>query len=325
MRSLEGHAGVLTPTQLACICEHMVQMFRRGVAIAARRPPGYIQGEQSDGLKPKDLVGMAWRVAFALQDDGWWLRSPVIWDKPNPMPESVADRLTTSHEYVFMLAKSGDRLYWAHPDRPGSRVKPAPDYRYVCDDTGEVVEVSPEGWRAKDSGWRRVNLWQGHDYFFDGYAIREPLAEASVARISQATFWKQQGGEKDYRNGVNPARSTRRSLENLAPTDTLGLERESRRAQPAGTLWPTGREAAGTPEATSGIHRPMERYDHRRTTVQRRQCSHGLAHRCTAVPGQALCDIPRGIAPPLHSGRHQRVRRLRPVRRSVGAGSRRQI
>ena len=186
----------------------------RGSILA--RPPGYIQGEQSDGLKPKDLVGMAWRVAFALQDDGWWLRSPVIWDKPNPMPESVADRLTTSHEYVFMLAKSGDRLYWAHPDRPGSRVKPAPDYRYVCDDTGEVVEVSPEGWRAKDFGWRRVNLWQGHDYFFDGYAIREPLAEASVARISQATFWKQQGGEKDYRNGVNPARSTRRSLENLA-------------------------------------------------------------------------------------------------------------
>ena len=132
------------------------------------------------------------------------------------MPESVTDRLTTSHEYIFMLAKSGDRLYWTHPDRPGVRSKPSPDYRYVCDETGEELEAPPKGWRAKDSGWRRVNLWQGHDYFFDGHAIREPLAEASVARISHATFWQQQGGPKDYSNGVNPSRSTRRSLENLA-------------------------------------------------------------------------------------------------------------
>ena len=56
-------------------------------------------------LKPKDLVGIPWRVAFALQDDGWWLRSDIIWAKPNPMPESVTDRPTKSHEYVFLLAK----------------------------------------------------------------------------------------------------------------------------------------------------------------------------------------------------------------------------
>ena len=167
-------------------------------------------------LKPKDLVGMPWRIAFALQDDGWWLRSPGIWEKPNPMPESITDRLTTSHEYVFMLTKSGDRLYWAHPDSPGARSKPSADYRYVHTETGETVETPPKGWRAKDSGLRRVNLWQGHDYFFDGCAIREPLAEASVARISQPTFWQQQGGPKDYGNGVNPSRSTCRSLENLA-------------------------------------------------------------------------------------------------------------
>jgi hypothetical protein len=56
-------------------------------------------------LKPKDLVGIPWRVAFALQDDGWWLRSDIIWAKPNPMPESVTDRPTKAHEYVFLLAK----------------------------------------------------------------------------------------------------------------------------------------------------------------------------------------------------------------------------
>ena len=201
---------------------HIVEIFREVWRVLRKDGTCWINlgdsysGRRDGNLKPKDLVGMPWRVAFALQDDGWWLRSPVIWDKPNPMRESVTDRLTTSHEYVFMLTKSGDRLYWTHPNRPGVRSKPPPDYRYVHAETCEVVEAPPKGWRAKDSGWRRVNLWRGHDYFFDGYAIRGPLAESSIARISQATFWKQQGGPKDYGNGVNPNRSTRRTLENLA-------------------------------------------------------------------------------------------------------------
>lgn len=58
------------------------------------------------GLKPKDLVGIPWRVAFALQDDGWYLRQDIIWHKPNPMPESVTDRCTKAHEYLFLLSKS---------------------------------------------------------------------------------------------------------------------------------------------------------------------------------------------------------------------------
>jgi DNA modification methylase len=63
------------------------------------------------GLKPKDLVGIPWRVAFALQADGWWLRQDIIWHKPNPMPESVTDRCTKSHEYLFLLTKS-NRYYF---------------------------------------------------------------------------------------------------------------------------------------------------------------------------------------------------------------------
>lgn len=58
------------------------------------------------GLKPKDLIGIPWRVAFALQDAGWYLRNDIIWSKPNPMPESVKDRCTRAHEYVFHLTKS---------------------------------------------------------------------------------------------------------------------------------------------------------------------------------------------------------------------------
>jgi len=62
-------------------------------------------------LKEKDLIGMPWRVAFALQADGWWLRSDIIWAKPNPMPESVTDRPTKAHEYLFLLTKS-ERYYY---------------------------------------------------------------------------------------------------------------------------------------------------------------------------------------------------------------------
>lgn len=58
------------------------------------------------GFKPKDMMGMPWRLAFALQDAGWWLRQDIIWHKPNPMPESVTDRCTKNHEYVFLLTKS---------------------------------------------------------------------------------------------------------------------------------------------------------------------------------------------------------------------------
>jgi DNA modification methylase len=64
-----------------------------------------------DFLKEKDLIGIPWRVAFALQADGWYLRQDIIWHKPNPMPESVRDRCTKAHEYLFMLSK-GPRYHY---------------------------------------------------------------------------------------------------------------------------------------------------------------------------------------------------------------------
>jgi site-specific DNA-methyltransferase (cytosine-N4-specific) len=64
-----------------------------------------------DGLKPKDLLGIPWRLAFALQEDGWYLRADIIWNKPNAMPESVKDRPTRSHEYVFMFTKDERYFY----------------------------------------------------------------------------------------------------------------------------------------------------------------------------------------------------------------------
>lgn len=72
-------------------------------------PSGY--GLRFKGLKPKDLVGIPWRVAFALQVDGWYLRSDIIWAKPNPMPESVVDRPTRAHEYLFLFSKRESYYY----------------------------------------------------------------------------------------------------------------------------------------------------------------------------------------------------------------------
>lgn len=77
----------------------------RALAGMARKAP--------PGLKQKDIMGIPWRVAFGLQADGWYLRQDIIWHKPNPMPESVTDRCTKSHEYIFLLAKSKD-YYFDH-------------------------------------------------------------------------------------------------------------------------------------------------------------------------------------------------------------------
>ena len=72
---------------------------------------GVARPKPSKGIKPKDLIGIPWRVAFALQEDGWYLRQDIIWHKPNPMPESVTDRCTKSHEYIFLLSKSEKYFY----------------------------------------------------------------------------------------------------------------------------------------------------------------------------------------------------------------------
>jgi DNA modification methylase len=80
--------------------------------------------KRPSGLKPKDLIGIPWRVAFALQADGWYLRQDIIWHKPNPMPESVRDRCTKAHEYLFLLSKS-ERYFWDAEAMQEASVQPA--------------------------------------------------------------------------------------------------------------------------------------------------------------------------------------------------------
>ena len=82
----------------------------RQVAASQRKASG--TGKiRDEGIKTKDLMGQPWRLAFALQDAGWWLRQDIVWHKPNPMPESVRDRCTKAHEYLFLMTRS-DRYYF---------------------------------------------------------------------------------------------------------------------------------------------------------------------------------------------------------------------
>jgi DNA modification methylase len=97
----------------------------------------------ADGLKPKDLIGIPWRVAFALQADGWYLRQDIIWHKPNPMPESVTDRCTKAHEYIFLLSKSA-RYYYDY-----EAVKE--DASYAGQNRGKSRNISPNGMTEMDN------------------------------------------------------------------------------------------------------------------------------------------------------------------------------
>jgi DNA modification methylase len=118
------------------------------------------------GLKPKDLVGIPWRVAFALQDDGWWLRRDNVWAKRNPMPESCKDRCTSSHEYLFHLTKSARYFYDAEAikepnsetSHTGGRYKAVDSWKYatVRGDAGAILRGEapiPRNGRNKRSVW----------------------------------------------------------------------------------------------------------------------------------------------------------------------------
>lgn len=124
------------------------------------------QNAAQSNLKPKDLIGIPWRVAFALQADGWYLRQDIIWHKPNPMPESITDRCTKAHEYIFLFSKS-------------------------------------------------------RKYYFDHFAIKEPVAESSLKRLAQ-NIDAQAGSDRvpDKTNGPMKAVISRSSRDNFKRTDS---------------------------------------------------------------------------------------------------------
>ena len=127
------------------------------------------------GLKHKDLVGIPWRVAFALQADGWYLRSDIVWSKPNPMPESVTDRPTKSHEYVFLLTKSAQYYYDAEAIREPDSGSPAGNGfagRLEHRISGGLAAGGTEGPWQPGTGRNARSVWQ---------ITTKPYAEAHFA------------------------------------------------------------------------------------------------------------------------------------------------
>lgn len=120
-----GHHGQLgleaTPSEYVAA---MVEVFELVRELLADDGVLWLNlGDSYSGAKPKDLLGIPWRVAFALQAAGWYLRQDIIWHKPNPIPESVTDRCTKAHEYLFLMSKS-KRYYW---NADAMREQAAPD------------------------------------------------------------------------------------------------------------------------------------------------------------------------------------------------------
>jgi len=122
----------------------------------------YARSRSAWGLKAKDLVGMPWRIAFALQADGWYLRSDIIWAKPNPMPESVRDRPTRSHEFVFLFAKSKKYYYDAdavrEPMVKGDSNSGAKNYR--VSGSVEFRDASTQSRIDNPAGRNRRDVWR---------------------------------------------------------------------------------------------------------------------------------------------------------------------
>ncbi|KWE83341.1 DNA methyltransferase [Burkholderia ubonensis] len=151
------------------------------------------------GLKPKDLMGQPWRLAFALQDAGWYLRQDIIWHKPNPMPESVRDRCTKAHEYLFLLTKS-ERYYFDSDAmrEPRSSDEDAATFRGACYVGGETDNAHLG--QRKVIGNRRVKVPGGWD-------TREG---------AHGSFHHGGRGEAEYRVDTGDGRRMRRSVWTIA-------------------------------------------------------------------------------------------------------------
>lgn len=171
-----------------------------GINIAEVYPDAYSshRDAQKIGYKHKDLMGIPWRVAFALMAAEWVLRSAVIWRKENSMPSSAQDRPTDSYEYLFLFAKSNKPTFWTHPYRFGTTKKPQGEYLWRDMMTGEIVPAP----RKEDAAafkaatfevdgkpkkrYRRENLWVAHDYWYDLYGSSEPSSPDTPARMARA-------------------------------------------------------------------------------------------------------------------------------------------
>lgn len=186
------------------------RIAQRPMTMSARRDREQVprSDQKPSGLKPKDMMGQPWRVAFALQASGWWLRQEIIWHKPNPMPESARDRCTKAHEHIFLLAKSGNPTSWQH--------RVSREWRYsITKAEREEIMAEPS---EKDPD-RVVKVWTGHDYFYDFDAMQEPSSGTAHARSAKTPDgWDTSKGE----GGHGSVHKTGREKGKVSPKAAVG-------------------------------------------------------------------------------------------------------
>lgn len=192
-----------------------------GSTLSARQIKAHPKGQKNTGsmkktpgLKPKDLIGVPWMLAFALRSDGWWLRSANVWAKPNGMPESVEDRPTVAHEYVFQLTKSERYFYNAE----GVRLPPVPEsvgrlaraMRNSLDEGGFVISgggYAPPG-QAPHQGARKSDKQRGHSRkhagFNDRWDAMERAEQQSKGANLRSVWWISPGGFPEAHFAVMP-------------------------------------------------------------------------------------------------------------------------
>ena len=204
-----------------------------------------------EGLKPKDLVGIPWMLAFALRADGWYLRQDIIWHKPNPMPESVKDRCTKSHEYIFLLSKSPKYYFdneaikepaiWSQDKRAGKGRLTYEGKRQGTTGTGQEAFVAIKDTRNKRDVWSvAVKPYKGAHFATFPSSLIEPCIFAGTSEkgccseCGAPLIRKIEKGDIDERKqrentiGVIPGRDSVTRLNSVdmkaIPTTTVGWE-----------------------------------------------------------------------------------------------------
>ena len=210
-----------------------------------------------EGLKQKDLIGIPWRVAFALQADGWYLRQDIIWSKPNPMPESVTDRCTKAHEYLFLLSKSERYHYdadaiaetakWADDNRAGAGRLTYDGKRQGVAGTGNEAFVKISDTRNKRSVWEVTTqpFSEAHFATFPP-ALIEPCILAGCPRGGTVLDpFRRCGNNRASRRSARPQCGTDRTQSRLC-RDGRAAHPWRRRHVRRGILAPVNPELAET-------------------------------------------------------------------------------
>lgn len=152
---------------------------QKEVYVPDRDSPQSKMAKTWNGIKPKDLIGIPWMLAFALRADGWYLRQDIIWQKPNPMPESVRDRCTKSHEYIFLLSKS-QQYFFNHDAMKEQAVLPAVEKREKQPRYGgKKYTETPDKFNRTKSG---------NAYDYTGYRNRRDVWSVTTQPFAGAHF-----------------------------------------------------------------------------------------------------------------------------------------